>query len=187
MEEQPHEQPQDEPTNDSDGGPKIFGNINTTIAGVTGLLVALGGLAATWDKFFGDKPATEQRAAASTAPAEADKAPAETAEAAGTATSSQSEERPKIYTGDLYADGKFEGGAMSLKYDGENWILTADQRYVYEPLASSNKDQIRAYNADYGSYLRWPVGGGQVEESLDNKANWSSYAKVTASEPSPER
>ena len=184
MEEQPQEQPQDEPAKGSDGGPKIFGNLNTTIAGVTGLLIALGGLAATWDKIFGDKPATEQGASMA---AEPDKLPVETERAAGAATPSQSAERSKIYTGDLYADGKFEGGAISLRHDGENWILTADQRYVYEPLASANNDQIRAYNADYASYLRWPVDGGEVEESVNNKASWAPYAKVTASEPAPVR
>jgi len=187
MEEQPHEQLEEEPAKGSGGGPKIFGNLNTVIAGVTGLLIAIGGLAATWDKIFGGKPATEEQAAASTAPAEAAGAPVEPADADRAATPALSNERPKIYTGELYADGKFEGGAMSLKHDGENWILTADQRYVYEPLASANKDQVRAYNADYASYLRWPVDGGEVEESLNNKASWAPYAKVIASEPAPER
>ena len=41
----------------SDGKPGIFNKLNTTIAGVTGLVIALGGLAATWDKFFPNKQA----------------------------------------------------------------------------------------------------------------------------------
>ncbi len=186
MEEQPQEQPQDEPAQGPDGQPKFFKSAHGMIAGATALVIALGGLATTWDKIFGDdKPATEKQAAASTAaPAEA---PAETPSAAEAETPAQSNERPKIYTGELFADGKFEGGAMSLRHDGENWILIADQRYVYEPLASSNEDQLRAYNADYASYLRWPVDGGEVEESTNNKVSWSRYARVTASEPSPQR
>jgi len=167
MEEQPHEGPAEQPAETSDERPKIFKNVNAWIAGVTGAVIALGGLATAVKQFMPDKPATEEPA--STAPAEADRRTVETERAAGAEAPSQSVERPKIYTGELYADGKFEGGAMSLKHDGENWILTADQRYVYEPLASANKDQVRAYNADYASYLRWPVDGGEVEESLNKK------------------
>jgi len=185
MEEQPHEGPAEQPAETSDERPKIFKNVNAWIAGVTGAVIALGGLATAVKQFMPDKPATEE--AASAEPVDATRAPAETADAAAAATPAQSQERPKIYTGELYADGKFEGGAMSLKHDGENWILTADQRYVYEPMASANKDQIRAYNADYASHLRWPVDGGEVEESLNNKASWAPYAKVVASEPASER
>jgi len=185
MEEQPHEDPAEQPAETSDERPKIFKNVNGWIAGVTGAVIALGGLATAVKQFMPDKPATEE--AASTSPAEADRPTIETERAARAEAPSQSVERPKIYTGELYADGKFEGGAMSLKHDGENWILTADQRYVYEPLASANKDQVRAYNADYASYLRWPADGGEVEESLNNKASWAPYAKVIASEPAQER
>jgi hypothetical protein len=183
MEEQPHESPNEQPSESSGEQPKFFKGMNGLIAGATALLIALGGLATTWDKIFGDKPGEEQPAA--TAPAEPEKLSSEASPATGAQAPSQSNARPKVYTGDLYADGKFEGGAMSLKHDGENWILTADQRYVYLPLASSDKDKIRAYNADYASHLRWPVNGGEVEEKLGDKPGWDPYAKVTASEPSP--
>lgn len=184
MDEQPQE-PQAESAQGSDERPKVFKNVNAWIAGATGAVIALGGLATAVKQLMPDKPATEE--VAGTAPAEADGQAVETESAAGAEAPSQAVERHKIYTGELYADGKFEGGAMSLKHDGENWILTADQRYVYEPLASANRDQLRAYNADYASYLRWPVDGGEVEESLNNKASWAPYAKVVASEPAPAR
>jgi hypothetical protein len=188
MEEQPHEGPAEPPADASDERPKIFKNINGWIAGVTGAVIALGGLATAVKQFMPDKPATEQGASAApadTATAELDNLPLATPISVEPGTLISASDRPKIYTGDLYANGKFEGGAMSLKYDGENWILTADQRYIYEPLASSNRGQIRAYNKEYDSYLSWPVDGGEVEESTDNKVSWSDYAKVTASEPSP--
>ena len=176
MEEQPHE-PQG-----TDERPKIFGNVNGWIAGVTGLVVAMGGLFTAYDRMWGDRK-DEPQAVAAPAPAEpnAQQSPAVPAADATPATQA----RRRIYTGELFADGKYEGGAMSLRHDGENWILTADQRYVYEQLDSSDADRIRAYNRDYDSYLRWPAGGGEVEEKIGT-AGWNPYARVAASEPSPQ-
>jgi hypothetical protein len=183
MEEQPHESPAEQPAATADGQPKFFKSMNGMIAGATALIIALSGLAATWDKIFGDKPDTKQESASKTQ----DRLPVEdvpTITAKETGTLFVASERPKIYTGDLYADGKFEGGAMSLKHNGENWILTADKAYEYEQLSSTDKDNILAFNAEYGSYLRWPIDGGEVQESVDRKKSWSRYAKVAASEPS---
>ena len=181
MEEQPHEGPDEQPAEILGRATEILQEHERHDRRRHCAAIAVGGLATTWDKIFGGKPAEQQAAAA---PVEPEKLSSEASPATGAQAPSQSNERPKVYTGDLYADGKFEGGAMSLKHDGENWILTADQRYVYLPLASSNKDQIRAYNADYGSLLRWPVNGGEVEEKLGDKPGWDPYAKVTASEAS---
>lgn len=176
MEEQPPEPPQQ----DSGERPQVFGNVNGWIAGVTGLVVALGGLFTAYDRMWGDQPAEPQAVAATAPPASEPRAePA----AAVPAAAAEMPARPKIYTGELFADGSFEGGAMSLRHDGENWILTADQRYVYEQLAASNSEQIRAYNRDYDSYLRWPASGGEVEEKIGT-AGWNSYARVAASEAS---
>lgn len=168
------------PSSGGSGKSGIFQNVNTVIAGLTGLVVAVGGLAAAtkgvmWDK----EPQKEERQALAAEPV------AEPA-AAQPAKAEEAPEQPNIYTGDLYDDEKFEGGAMSLKYNGENWILTADKAYEYEPIASTDSDRILAYNADYDSYLRWSVKGGVIEESTDRKKNWKPYAKVTAARPSSE-
>ena len=41
----------------NDGKPGVFTKLNGTIAGITGLVIALGGLAATWDRIFPNKEA----------------------------------------------------------------------------------------------------------------------------------
>jgi hypothetical protein len=169
MDQEPREAPET-----VNGKPNFFKNINGVIAGITALLAALAGLATVTKGFWGDKPAAQQGTAATTT----------NKPTGGPKTSPADAARPKIYTGVLFADGTFGGGAMSLKHEGENWILTADKAYEYEQLATSSNDKILAYNSDYGSYLSWPVDGGEVEESVDKKKNWSPYAKVTASEPS---
>jgi hypothetical protein len=171
----------------SDGKPGIFQNINTTVAGITGLVVALGGLAAAtkgvvWDK----EEKTEQPAKADSPSADPEALPVatpETISAVEAETLVSDQVKPPIFTGDLFADGKFEGGAMSLKFDGEKWTLSADQTYEYEPIMSADPDKVLAYSADYDSYLRWPIEGGLVEESTDRKKSWSLYARVTASQP----
>ena len=88
----------------SDGKPGIFNKLNTTIAGVTGLVIALGGLAATWDKFFPNKQA---EAAVSTNQV-AEAVPADETAAAG-ATEEESEpeaDAATSYTGTRIKSGK---------------------------------------------------------------------------------
>lgn len=176
------EQPQEPAGQGADERPAIFGNVNGWIAGVTGVLVAMGGLFTAYDKVWGNRNAQPQAVVATTP--KADEPRTEQVMAVKAAGSEDTPVRRLIYTGELYADGKLDGGAMSLRHDGENWILSADQRYVYEQLAATGNEQIRAYNRDYDSDLRWPVNGGDVEERI-GKAGWNPYAKVSASEPSP--
>jgi len=162
MDEQPHETPS-EP---SDGKPKFFQSVNGMIAGVTALLVALGGLATATKQFWGDKPAARQSVAA----------PASGSAAAG---QDQPAARPALYRGDLYADGAFNGGSMKLEYDGRHWVLNDGTSYDYDEIVSDDKSRIMASNAEYQSTLRWPIKGGVVEESSSLKRDdWKTYATV---------
>jgi len=162
MEEQPQE-PQEEPTQGSDERPKVFKNINGWIAGVTGAVIALGGLATAVKQFMPDKPATEQ--AASTEAAAEDGQ----AQAAVDVPAEPAADLPLVY----------EGGDVKLEFAGDRWVLTdQDGRYDYEELLSPDEDRLLAYSKPYDSYLRWPVKGGWAEESTDDKQTWKRYAEL---------
>jgi len=164
MEEQPQEQPPEEPTQGSDGRPKIFKNINGWIAGVTGAVIALGGLATAVKQFMPDKPAAEQAEAITTEAAEAGQA-----QAAADVPVEPAADLPLVY----------EGDDVKLEFAGDKWVLTdADGRYDYEELLSPDEDRLLAYSKPYDSYLRWPVKGGWAEESTDDKQTWKRYAEM---------
>jgi hypothetical protein len=68
--------------------------------------------------------------------------------------------RPVLFRGDLYDDGKFEGGSVEIEQQGDKWIVNeTGNKYEYDEIASRDQSQIVAYSADYGSTLRWPVKG----------------------------
>ena len=157
----------------NDGKPGIFNKLNTTIAGVTGLVIALGGLAATWDKFFPNK----QAEAAVTANQVAEAVPVDE-----TATASAATEEAEPEAGDptSYSGRKVDGGkAVTIKWDGENWILTEgeDDSWTYDETISPDESKVMAVSG--GTYLRWPIEGGEVDESED-KVKWKTYATVDA-------
>ena len=167
------------PPRGSDSKSGIFQKVNAVVAGLTGLVIALGGLAAAtkgivWDKE--DKAAEEQSVV--TKPLEPGAAPKEK-EAAARAT---------LFKGDLYNDDyeKFDAGSMQLQHDGERWILTIageDEKYKYDELSTANKKLIVATSPDYTSTLRWPVEGGVVEESTKtSRDKWETYGKVEAAD-----
>lgn len=168
MDEQPHEQPQGEPAQGSDEHPKVFKNINGWIAGVTGAVIALGGLATAVKQFMPDKPAAEQAASAA-APTEEGQP-----QAAADVPAEPAADLPLLY----------EGEDVKLEFAGEKWVLTdADGSYDYEELLSPDEDRLLAYSKPYDSYLRWPVKGGWAEESTDDKETWKRYAELYPSEP----
>lgn len=149
-----------------------FQKINGVIAGLTGLVIAVGGLAAAtkgvvWDKE--DKAAEEQSVVAQPvepAPVPKDEEPAP---------------QTTLYKGDLYNDGDFTGGSVQLEKTGDTWTLTAgNDAYSYDELATNDKSHILAVSGS--STLRWPVKGGVVEESEeDRRDEWKTYARVDPS------
>ena len=155
-----------------DGKPGVFNKLNGTIAGITGLVIALGGLAATWDRIF---PNNKQAEAAVTSNLAAEAVPVDE-----TATAAASTEEAEPEAGDpiSYSGQKVDGGkAITIKWDGENWILTEgnDDSWTYDETISPDESRVMAVSG--GTYLRWPINGGEVDESED-KVSWKTYGKV---------
>ncbi len=166
MEEQPQESPTEQPDESSDGKPKIFGNMNTVIAGVTGLLIAIGGLATTWDKIFGGDEPAEQAVAA-----KSEEAPAAEEPAADTAAEA---EDPTYYDID-------DGG--SLRFIDGLWVENSNNgKFRYEEV-SNDGEMIVAVDRGGGdngedAWLRWPIAGGRAQESQDKQETWTDVFSV---------
>lgn len=165
MEEQPHESPAGQPAETSDERPKIFKNINGWIAGVTGAVIALGGLATAVKQFMPDKkPATEQ-AASTAAPAES----AAPAAAADTSAEEPDQGDPLVY----------EGDGVKLEWTDEEWLLTGkDGEYHYEDMYSPDDSKVLGYDKANNAYLRWPIKGGMSEEGSADKRTWTNYVEL---------
>ena len=151
----------------ADDQPKLFKSIHGWIAGATGLVVALGGLAATWDRIFPARTAEPQAVAASTETAP----PAEPAEAATDAEPEAGD--PLSYKGELVEGGK----VVTIEWDGENWIVTEGDNEPWSYDETLSPDETRVLAVSNGNYLRWPLAGGEVDESED-KVKWKTYARV---------
>src|SRR5687767_10773945 len=102
-----------EPQQPTDDQPKLFKSMHGWIAGATGLVVALGGLAATWDRIFPARPAEPQAAAAST-----EAAPQ--AQAAEEPAAEPDAGDPTLYKGEMVEGGK----VVTIEWDGESWVVT---------------------------------------------------------------
>lgn len=157
--------------------PGIFNNVNATIAGVTGLVVAVGGLAATWDKFFPSRAATEQPAAAAVPAAAPAAQPVANAAAVTTADDPEAGD-PLLYKGELVDGGK----TLTIEWDGESWIVTEGDKDPWSYDETLSPDDSRVLATSGGTYLRWPIAGGEVDES-DDKVKWKTYARVEVAEP----
>jgi len=153
------------------GKPGFFQSVNGAIAGVTGLVVAIGGLAATWDRIFPSQPT--EAVAASPANTTTETVPAdETAAIAGTEDSVPGQGDPTLFKGEHVASG----AALTIEWDGANWVLTEGKnQYSYDDLTSDDPSRYEAVSS--GSYLRWPIEGGEVDESED-RVTWTTYGSV---------
>ena len=182
------QEPQQPPS--ADGQPKLFRNIHGWIAGATGLVVALGGLAATWDRIFPAKPAEPQAAApvhqTRSGPerlrgvrprlrAHRRRAPAEAADRRRRAAEAGD---PTLYKGELVDGGK----VVSIEWDGESWVVTEGDNDPWSYDDTLSPDETRVMAVSNGNYLRWPIAGGEVDESED-KVKWKTYARVDVAEP----
>lgn len=151
--------------------PGIFQNINTTIAGLTGLVIALGSLAAAWTTIFPKKEGAKQEQVAG-ANEEAGEGVSDDASAVA--------EKPKKYTGTLYADGTYEGDAITLEEDGQNWVLTIgdNEPVYYAEQKSAGEAWLLAYDKEGEKHLSWQVDGGEVQIGNRNQDEWKTYAWV---------
>jgi hypothetical protein len=148
------------------GKPKFLSGVNGIIAGLTGLVIALGGLVTAYKAMTDDKSEAQQ----AVAPQPSEPAPAPREE--------QPASRPTLYKGDLYEDGAFNGGGVLFEKEGDVWTVTeGDDSYEYDELATTDKSHVVAVSGP--STLRWPVNGGVVEESEeDRRDRWKTYARV---------
>lgn len=163
----------------TEGKPGVFNKLNGTIAGITGLVIALGGLAATWDRIFPNKQA--EAAVPAQQAAEAEAVPVD--ETAAAATTEEAE--PEAGAPTSYSGKKVDGGeALTIEWDGKNWILTeGDDSWTYDELTPENEANYEAVSN--GNYLRWPIAGGEVDESR-NRKKWETYGDVRpVAEPAP--
>jgi len=177
MDQDPTPPQQDnDPGPQANGNPGVFTKLNGTIAGITGLVIALGGLAATWDRIFpGDKGNVEAAVPAQLTNAEA--VPADETAADPTADEPEAGD-PTSYSGQLVDGGK----VLTIEWNGDSWDVTVgDDNYSYDDTLSPDETRVMAVSG--GSYLRWPIAGGEVDES-DDKIKWKTYGSVQpAAEP----
>lgn len=173
------------PPQQDNGNPGIFTKLNGTIAGITGLLIALGGLAATWDRIF---PPSQSQAEVSTAAqltnAEA-VPPDETAAGDEAAATEDAPEQgdPTSFSGTMIKGGK----VLKIVWDDQaaEWSVTeGDEEFGYDDTSSNYPGSYVAVSN--GNYLRWPVEGGEVDRSED-KVAWQTYGNVDpVAEPAAE-
>ena len=158
------EQPQDSPTPEADAGPPIFKNINGVIAGITGLVIAVGGLFTAYSAIWGDKKA-EQPAVETAKAAEP--------VAAAALPAKEEEDLPTYY----------EGDDATLEFTDNQWVLkTSEGNYEYKEMLSPVEDRVLAYDKANDEYLRWPVKGGMSETSKD-EVNWTNWINLDPTAP----
>ena len=159
------EQPQDA----ADDKPPVFKNINGWIGGITGVVLALAGLRAAYQQLMPDKAAVEAAAAG-----EGGSANSETAVASGEDAAAE-DQGPWSYT-------TSKGGTLAW-VDGL-WVETAADGTVtnFHHLSSEN-GMTNASDPATGMFLRWPDGGGVVEQSEDGRVHWSDRYRITPDAP----
>jgi hypothetical protein len=165
------------------GKPGFFQSMNGVIAGLTGLVIALGSLAAAWNSIF---PSNEEQEVANSQAEDANTAEAAPDDSAAAATAIPA--KAANYSGNLYVDKAYGGDAVTLEDNGENWVLTVgDEDPVdYEEVKSSDPAWITAYSKDREKYLSWPIAGGQLQEGNSDKDQWTIYGWVDPPSTEPD-
>ncbi len=165
--------------------PKFFQNINGVIAGVTGLVIALGGLAAATKDLWSSKEVDQPVQTAST------NSGAEQAQAQSLTSSATKPPvvRPTAYKGKLYNKDSeaYDGATVLLTKDGARWVLTTgDTDWNYDEIVSPDQAVIVAKSTEYTSKMRWPVEGGVMKETTTSGADdWEYYADIKPVSASP--
>ena len=168
MEQQPDDKADTDRTAAPEQQPALFKSVNGWIAGATGVVIALGGLATAWNQIFPSR--TEEQPAALAAPADAEQP------AAAEPAAAPADDVPVYY----------EGDGATLEFVDNQWILTTDGKsYEYKEMLSPSEDRVLAYDKANDEYLRWPVKGGMSETSKD-EANWTNWINLDPTDPPAE-
>lgn len=161
------EQPKESAGQGSAGPPKFFTTVNGMLAGVTGLVIALGGLVTAYTQIFDkDKPKAE-------APASTNAAEAAKPVAAAAIPSEPEADAPLLYEGD---DAKME-------WVDDKWVLkTSEGRWEYVDEYSKYEGYVLAYDKTNSAYMRWPIKGGMAEQRKDGQG-WDDWINLYPAAP----
>lgn len=155
---------------DTDAGENAEGGasggfLSTTkglVTGLTSLVVAVTGLMVACDKLV---PTEESAPVAAVAAGSAAKA----ADGPAAAASPEEEGDPILYTGDK----------LRMEWDGKAWQLNSpDGAFTYEEMTSTVDNWVLAFDKSNDEYIRWPIAGGTMEYSRDDRQSWISYGEV---------
>jgi hypothetical protein len=162
--EAPQEQQQQ--AHGGDSSPGVLSGAKGWITGLTSLAVAATAMFAAFGNLFGGKSDPAPQTAVSTS--------AEAAAATPTAAAATEEEGlPTVYTGDK----------IRMEWNGKTWELSsADGHFSYEEMLSPDDNWVLAYDKTEGEYMRWPIKGGTMEYSADDRQSWITYAEVAPEE-----
>ena len=166
---------EEQPDETTDDQPKIFKSLTAWIGGVTGVIVALGGLASAFGIFSGRNTPQEEMRTKGGAPVVQEEQNA-ISEDLNAATQSAQEEQTISYQTD-------DGGTLS-SVDGL-WVWTTNDgvKYRYKEVSNDSATTVAVLKGggEDGAdvYLRWPNAGGQAFQSFDEQATWTDPVKFT--------
>ncbi len=160
----------DEPSSGQDSGNQSvsspFSGTTGWVVGLTGLIGAIAALARVFG-FGSDAPSKEPVAIVASAPSDA----ANAANAETPADAAEDTGAPILYKGEMLK--------LEWSSDPDIWTFTnADGAAAYEEITTSGKIYTLAYNKSLNQYLRWPIKGGDLESSNDDKASWVPIGRV---------
>ena len=165
----------EQPDEIADDEPKIFKNLTAWIGGVSGVVVAVGGLASAFGIFTGHNSPRGEVRAASGAPVVQEEHNAISEDSNATTQSAPEEEQTSYKT---------DAGDTLTPVDGL-WLWTTKdgEKYRYKEVSNDSVTTVavsKGVGADGADvYLRWPNAGGQAFQSFDEQATWRDPVKFT--------
>jgi hypothetical protein len=142
------------------GGGEERGFLSTTkglVSGLTGLIVAVTGLFVAYDKLRPSKGAAGVETAA----------PAQ--QVAGPPATEEQAPAIELYTGDQ----------LRMEWTGKDWrLISPDGISHYEEMLSTEGAWVLGFDKANNEYIRWPIDGGTMEYSQDDRASWTTYGEV---------
>jgi hypothetical protein len=149
-----------------DESPKVIKNLNAWIGGLTGVVLALTGLVAAFQGLVGPRPADPKPDAMATAPQAAGAADP-TADPTAADQGSADEE-------DGARDGEpwlYKNADTSIEWNGSMWVQKNGDEVVHRFEDRGSADgYITALDHGRNMWIRWPVAGGDFEESEDQES-----------------
>ena len=152
----------DAPQQETGQPPAFLTGAKTWVAAVSAVVIALAGLKTAWSQLFPADPAPAVQAAA--AMPEAAPRPA-----AAAASAEEEEGDPELYTGDR----------LRMEWTGKKWQLSSpDGVFLYDEMLSTEGSWVLGFDKSNDEYIRWPIEGGTMEYSKDDRQSWVTYGEV---------